>query len=444
MDQLNVLKIIHVAGTKGKGSTCAFTESILRHHGFLTGFYSSPHLISVRERFRINGQPINEQTFTQFFWKCYKTLESKKDHEQDMPQYFKFLTVMMFHVFLEAKVDVAILEVGIGGECDCTNVVKNPICTGISSLGLDHTSMLGNTIEEIAFQKSGIFKPNAPAFTVPQPMEAMQILERRALERNCPLSIVPSVENYKWPNGTLNLKIPLNIQNYNLSLAIQLASSWMKATQRDNISIKDVNKSQHFFRKSTPVLQSEIESHSNFSLETTELAISNCKWPGRTQILKGKNVDFFIDGAHTLESIESCASWFRELTKNDNGRKFLIFNATGDRDPRKLLEPLKKLKFDRVVFSPNLAGVKNIVDQENFSVGTKEQKNRCRRHLDIWGDGGIVVENVNEAFNFIEGINNQENVENEMKAKVLITGSLHLVGAALSVLDPELSMITKF
>lgn len=352
-----------------------------------------------------------------------------------MPQYFKFLTVMMFHVFIEAKVDVAILEVGIGGECDCTNVVKNPICTGISSLGLDHTSMLGNTIEEIAFQKSGIFKKNAPAFTVPQPLEAMNILEKRAVEKNCSLSIVPSVENYKWPNGTLDLKIPLNIQNYNLSLAIQLSSSWIEST-RDKISIK-ANKSH--FRKSTPILQSEIESLSNFSLETTKLAISNCKWPGRTQILRGKSIDFFVDGAHTLESIESCVSWFRESTKNENGKKFLIFNATGDRDPEKLLAPLKRFKFDRVFFSPNLAGVKNVVDQENFSVGTEEQKKRCRRHFEIWGDGGVIVENVNEAFNFI----NNQSLGNEMKAKVLITGSLHLVGAALFILDPDLTMTTK-
>ena len=444
LDQLDTLRIIHVAGTKGKGSTCAFTESILRHHGFLTGFYSSPHLISVRERFRINGEPISESTFTRYFWKLYKCLNSKKDYEQDMPQYFKFLTIMMFHIFLEAKIDVAILEVGIGGECDCTNVIKNPICTGITSLGLDHTSVLGDSIEEIAFQKSGIFKPNAPAFTVPQPIEAMHILEKRAAERNCSLNVVQSLENFKWRNGTPKLGISSSIQNYNVSLAIHLASSWIELTQGQRISINEVRKSQSILKKTASLLESEIKSIF-FSLEKTELAISNCKWPGRTQILRGKNVDFFIDGAHTVESIESCALWFRETAKNETGMKFLIFNATGDRDPEKLLLPLKDIKFNRAFFSPNIAGVKNVVDQENYSVRTNEQKNRCRRHLDIWGDGGVIVDNVSEAFNYIEMITNpREDFRSGAKAEVLITGSLHLVGAALCVLDPNLSMKTNF
>lgn len=442
LDQLDTLQIIHVAGTKGKGSTCAFAESILRHHGFFTGFYSSPHLISVRERFRINGQPINESTFTHFFWKCYKTLDSRKDDDHDMPQYFKFLTIMMFHIFLEAKIDVAILEVGIGGECDCTNIIRNPICTGITSLGLDHTFMLGETMQEIAFQKSGIFKANVPAFTVPQSIDCMNVLEKRAIEKNCSLSIVPSVENYKWPNGIPTFEFPLDIQNYNVSLAIQLVSSWIESTQRGKITIKESNKAPNFFQKSTLVLQREIENL--FSLEKTELALTTCKWPGRTQIIKGEDMNFFIDGAHTVESIECCVSWFQESTRNKSGRKFLIFNATGDRDAGKLLALLKTIEFDLVFFSPNVAGVKNIVDQENICFGIKEQKNRCKRHLDIWGDRGMIVESVSEAFNYIQGIENQkENIEKESKAKVLITGSLHLVGAALCILDPHLNMPTK-
>lgn len=440
LDELDSLRIIHVAGTKGKGSTCAFTESILRHHGFLTGFYSSPHLISVRERFRISGQPISETTFTHFFWKCYDALNSKKEHEQDMPQYFKFLTVMMFHVFLEAKIDVAILEVGIGGEHDCTNIIKNPICTGITSLGLEHTSLLGETIEEIAFQKSGIFKSKVPAFTVPQSIIAMNILEKRATEKNCSLNIVSSVENYKWPNEMPKWNISMNIHNYNLSLAIQLASTWLETTQREKIPLNQ--KSQILFRKSMPLLQSKVESP--FSLEKTELAISKCKWPGRTQILKGKSADFFIDGAHTVESMEYCVFWFRESTKKKNGKRFLIFNATGDRDPEKLLILLKPLNFDQVFFSPNIAGVKNVVDQENLTMGTVEQKNRCKRHLDIWKNNGIIVDNVNEAFQLIEKICKQGNMGNNKKAQILITGSLHLVGATLCILDPNFEMTTNF
>lgn len=110
-EQLDSLSVIHVAGTKGKGSTCAFTEKILHEHGFRTGFYSSPHLVSVRERFRINCQSISEMEFSRHFWHVYNTLDQLKENNSDMPQYFKFLTILMFHIFIKANVDVAILEV---------------------------------------------------------------------------------------------------------------------------------------------------------------------------------------------------------------------------------------------------------------------------------------------------------------------------------------------
>lgn len=102
-----------MAGTKGKGSSCAFTEAILRVHGYRTGFYSSPHLISVRERIRIDGKSISEHEFSRYFWQVYNLLDQRKENDNDMPQYFKFLTILMFHVFVKAKVDVAILEVCI-------------------------------------------------------------------------------------------------------------------------------------------------------------------------------------------------------------------------------------------------------------------------------------------------------------------------------------------
>lgn len=176
------MSVIHVAGTKGKGSSCAYTEAIVREHGFRTGFFSSPHLVTVRERIRINGQPISQLCFAEYFWEVYRKLEDTKKHESDMPAYFKFLTVLMFHIFLDLNVDVAIIEVGIGGLKDCTNVVRNPVCVGITSLALEHTSLLGNTLEDIAYQKAGIFKPKAVTFSVPQHPRAMSILEKRSIK----------------------------------------------------------------------------------------------------------------------------------------------------------------------------------------------------------------------------------------------------------------------
>uniref|UniRef100_A0A915AHM1 Folylpoly-gamma-glutamate synthetase n=1 Tax=Parascaris univalens TaxID=6257 RepID=A0A915AHM1_PARUN len=118
LDDVDKLNVIHVSGTKGKGSTCAFTESILRRLGYKTGFYSSPHLVHVRERIRINGRPLSESAFAKYFSTVYERLQKEAAVDGAMPPYFKFLTLMAFHVFIEEEVDVAIIEVGIGGEQD--------------------------------------------------------------------------------------------------------------------------------------------------------------------------------------------------------------------------------------------------------------------------------------------------------------------------------------
>jgi len=176
------LKVVHVAGTKGKGSTCTFAESILRSCGFRTGLFTSPHLMDVRERFRLDGLDISEDKFIRYFWWCWNKLKEKTGDDVPMPAYFRFLALLAFKIFSDEKVDVAVLEVGLGGKYDATNVVRAPVVCGISSLGYDHMEILGNTLGEIAGEKAGILKKGVPAYTVPQPEEAMSVLMRRASE----------------------------------------------------------------------------------------------------------------------------------------------------------------------------------------------------------------------------------------------------------------------
>lgn len=207
-EELNQLNVIHVSGTKGKGSTCAFIESILRHNNIKTGFYSSPHLVAVRERIRINGQALSEEMFATYFMAVYNRLQEAMSPEESMPAYFNFLTLMAFYVFRAEKVDAAILEVGIGGEYDCTNVVPSPVVTGVTSLDLDHCNVLGNTIEQIAWQKAGIFKPKVAAFTVAQKEEgAMKVLLERAREKETSLYVAPSWYLYLQAS---NVKLGIN------------------------------------------------------------------------------------------------------------------------------------------------------------------------------------------------------------------------------------------
>ncbi|XP_006813263.1 folylpolyglutamate synthase, mitochondrial-like, partial [Saccoglossus kowalevskii] len=183
LDDIDGLNIIHISGTKGKGSVSAFCESILRAHGLKTGFYSSPHLIEVRERFRINGVPLTKEKFSKYFFEVYRKLESTMgEFDRAMPVHLRFLTIMAWHTFIQENVDVVILEVGMGGTYDCTNVVRRPTVTGINLVDFDHTKILGNTLDKIAWHKAGICKPGRPAFTVPQSKEATDTIIARAKE----------------------------------------------------------------------------------------------------------------------------------------------------------------------------------------------------------------------------------------------------------------------
>lgn len=240
-------------------------------------------------------------------------------------------------------IKIIILKVGIGGEHDCTNIVNNTVCAGITSLGLDHTSLLGDTIKSIAYQKSGIFKPGARAFTVSQTNEAMNVLKSRALEKNCILSQVPSLESYFWNNDLPILGIGTNImlkknltfynridflifnnfiihagiqsdvQKENASLAIQLASAWLSRNESNN---KRSSVSE-FIKKEIVNGQTNDEKKTKLCFKKVAKALESCNWPGRTQFLSGRRIDFYIDGAHTNESMECCVKWFKKMIKHN-------------------------------------------------------------------------------------------------------------------------------
>jgi folylpolyglutamate synthase len=144
LEDLDSLRIVHVSGTKGKGSTCAFCESILRQEGLTTGFFSSPHLVSATERIRLDGVPIDEAKFTRYFWMVYNSV-CRGYPEDDRPPYFKFLTILAFNIFWRERVQVAVVEVGIGGAFDCTNIVRRPVVSGKAALLLSLLSPLSSS-----------------------------------------------------------------------------------------------------------------------------------------------------------------------------------------------------------------------------------------------------------------------------------------------------------
>ncbi|XP_055914844.1 folylpolyglutamate synthase, mitochondrial [Eupeodes corollae] len=427
LEELDKLSVIHVSGTKGKGSTCALSESILREYGVRTGFFSSPHLVSVTERIRINGEAISKKKFTQYFWKIFNRLEKHKDTDNDLPAYFKFLTILCFHVFLEEKVDVAILEVGIGGEYDSTNVVRNTSIAGITSLGLEHTNILGDTIEEITIQKAGIIKDFSNLYTNVKQQVCLDILRNKANQKNAKIIQVPEITEYHWPKGVTAESLNKIVQ-LNGSLAIQLAYNWLKKSGTQNLN----------------GLSAEIKSD-DIILSISDRVIKafdNCLWPGRLQIMNFYNLRIHLDGAHTLESMEICGDWFRSVTKKSyKNPKILIFNATGERDSMAMLTILSnRANFNDAFFVPNIPFTLNAVGDIHSVYGHTDQIRKAESHASNWrkltesdgihrGGEGRVFGTILEAF-----LQLQKKFENT-QVDVLVTGSIHLLGATILALE---------
>uniref|UniRef100_A0A803TCN2 Folylpolyglutamate synthase n=1 Tax=Anolis carolinensis TaxID=28377 RepID=A0A803TCN2_ANOCA len=478
LDQLN---IIHVTGTKGKGSACAFTERILRNYGLKTGFYSSPHLVQVRERIRINGQPISKELFSKYFWQVYNRLEETKDsHGAAMPAYFRFLTIMAFHVFLQEKVDLAVLEVGIGGAYDCTNIIRKPVVCGVSALGIDHTSILGDTIEKIAWQKGGIFKPGVPAFTVPQLDRPLDVLKERAQKISCPLWVCPDLGAFEEGGRPLRLGLAGDHQRSNAALALQLCRAWLH--RHTHLDVAELNEPW------TDSKRPPGRAHPH-SVSAWPPGLQDTEWLGRNQVLHHGPVTWYIDGAHTTSSIQACVRWFRQAARigkmpaDGSEVRVLIFNVTGDRDTAAFLKLLVPCQFDYAVFCPNFTEVSTVgnADQQNFNVTLEHVLTRCLQNQhqwqrltetgvdsDLWpldplgetplpppGTSTRVFPCASQALWWASqgrdprlatparrgshALTTFPRLREAGAIHVLVTGSLHLAGAALNLLDPSLS-----
>ena len=186
------LRVFHVAGTNGKGSACATLEAILRHRGFRVGKYTSPHLVDFRERFVVDGRAVDEDYVVEFIERW------TPDVERTGATFFEATTAMAFDWFVRQEVDVAVIETGLGGRLDSTNVVR-PVSAGVTSIGIDHVEYLGSTRESIAFEKAGIFKAGAPASIGEKDREVAGLLEQHAVERGA--TAVASVWRDAPPTG---------------------------------------------------------------------------------------------------------------------------------------------------------------------------------------------------------------------------------------------------
>ncbi|CAG0889902.1 unnamed protein product [Cyprideis torosa] len=414
----------------------------------------------VRERIRINGVPLDKAKFTKYFNEVYGALESKQDFAGDMPPYFKFLTVLGFHVFLAESVDVAIVEVGIGGQYDCTNVIQHPWAVGITTLDIEHVHLLGSTIEEIAWQKAGILKPGAKAYTASQCSAALAVIENRAKERECRVGVVPPLP------VDVELGIRGQVQRENAALAVRLANAWVQKFERETSSSSSSSCGPPIPLPTGPHSPTSPPSWLYFEhpLALQDLSanvlrgLGLCRWPGRAQILRTRDAVFFLDGAHTQNSCAMCSKWFQSSSEEENTAKaspvkrVLIFSCTGERDPRPLLAPLALVGFEVVIFCPTV--VKRAMDvasdQTNFTQDEIMAGRQLRRERESWLDltsceekSVHVCASISEALDRLQDVVRSGQPVSAVESlgstppHVLVTGSLHLVGGVLGLIQDD-------
>ncbi|MFM7405278.1 MAG: bifunctional folylpolyglutamate synthase/dihydrofolate synthase [Cuspidothrix sp.] len=270
--------IIHVAGTNGKGSVCAYLSAVLTEAGYKTGRYTSPHLVDWTERICINEQPINSNKLSELIQQVQAAINSK----EESPTQFEVITAAAWLYFAQQQIDIAVIEVGLGGRLDATNVCDHPLLTVITSISREHWQQLGPTIAHIATEKAGIIKPGCPVVVGSLPADAQQVVNSRSIELQCPIfTPQPSRQiNQNWAEyqkiaspETIKYPLPLQgqIQLHNSALALAA----LEILQKQNWQISD---------------------------EAITNGMGKTKWPGRMQWINWKQQKLLIDGAHNPAS----------------------------------------------------------------------------------------------------------------------------------------------
>lgn len=382
---LNILKykqtfkVIHITGTKGKGSTTLVLSNMLKFAGYKTASFVSPHIINVRERIAINNQWISEEDFTNITKKIKNILEENKIYNITVSEIFTIIGLYYFYI---QNVDYACIEVGIGGKLDCTNIVDSSISV-ITSISYDHMEILGNTIEEITEQKAGIIKENSLVVSAAQEKESINIIKKISKEKNSKLYVFKKdfdVDIISNTNKILEFNYIENEKKYKFETTL------LGEHQSENISLA--------FKTFTLLINNEklfynaIDSIKNFSINARLTFVQ-------------RNPDIIIDGAHNSKSLfrilKTIYKWYDYL--------IILFAPLSEKDIKGMSDILKNSNAFIIVSSPNT----NYKENDSYKT-YKYLKER---------DNIIHIENFNEAIKYMQKLSKEKNIP------ALVIGSLY-------------------
>ncbi len=369
-----------IGGTNGKGSTAVYIESILRLSGFKTGLFTSPHLVDIRERIKINNKMVSRDDFANAIGRVKNSYKELKERGilDECPTFFETLTLASFLVFKEKNVDIAVVEVGMGGKNDCTNILE-PMISVVTNVSLDHQKYLGNTIEEIALEKSGIFRENTTAIAGKTSNKSLTILKNEASQNG---ALFFSYKDFapKKVNGNYIIKYdglkqpfpspPLmgKHQTFNSALAVFTALKLSEAGFDCKKSIYD--------------------------------GILKCKWEGRLEKIS-QNPDVYLDGAHNIDGVKT----LKDFARGVNKKKVALFASMKDKDFKKMLKLVAPI-FDEMIFTQ--------IDMKRCATLDDFKKAKLQIDYDF----------VNEPINALK----KAKLKAGNEGAVFVFGSLYLVG----------------
>lgn len=379
------LKVIHVAGTNGKGSVCAYLDGMLRSEGKRTGLFTSPHLVKINERIAIDGAPVDDGTFTRLFENTLRAVRAMEKSGLSHPTFFEFLLGMALCAFREAGVEYAVLETGLGGRLDATSAVEPPLVCVITSIGYDHMQYLGDTLSEIAAEKAGIIRPGVPVFYAASTEESDRVIEKTA-EKNGSFCKKIGKDAYEI----------LGIEDKHIAFSCFSDYYGNTTWKLDNTGI---------YQPGNAMLAMEVMRYlfrENARTARWREVLSELKWAGRMEeILPG----VYVDGAHNISAVEA----FLQSIPQDEQGNIILFSAVKDKEYEKMAAALcRNLRTDIYV-------VTHIDDPRGTR--TEQLGNIFRKYTDR---PVIVRESVEDALLWT--------LQNRESRRVYCLGSLYLTG----------------
>ena len=396
------LRSVHIAGTKGKGSTAAMLASMLQACGHTVGLYVSPHICDIRERISIGGQKIPRTEMTRLIAKVATHMERMQN---DKPTFFEILTAIAFSHFKNQKVDIAVVETGLGGRLDSTNVLKPEVC-GLTSISVDHVQQLGGSLAEIAKEKAGILKEDVPAISVPQHPTAKQVLKKVASQSKTQVKFTGEDIEFSYrvessrregchtrvclttPDSRFE-HLPLPVLGEHQALNCGLALALLDQLKKQGMDVDD---------------------------DKAIKGLASVYLPGRMELIR-ENPRVLVDGAHNAASIQALMRGIGQHIPYDS--MVMVFGCAADKDIRGMMEQIAT-GADKVIFTLASSSARSAAPKELADIYAELSHGRIAQ----------TTENLQEAMDIANSAVSREDI-------ICICGSFYLVGEAKTLLQKK-------